>query len=115
MNDYSLKKNRKAWKKFQAICEAQGGLKEPTIAAYQQVVTSRKSGCITNINNRLLARLAKLAGAPHSKSAGIDLHVTTDVLVEKKQPLFTLHAESSGELAYAMNYLEHEHHIIEIK
>jgi thymidine phosphorylase len=45
----------------------------------------------------------------------MDLQVTTGMLVEKNQPLFTLHADSSGELAYALKYLEHEPKIIEIK
>lgn len=60
----------KAWKKFQAICQAQGGLREPPTAYYTHTITAAHHGLITAINNRQLARLAKLAGAPHDKAAG---------------------------------------------
>jgi thymidine phosphorylase len=56
------------------------------------------------IDNRRLARIAKLAGAPQAPCAGIDLHVRNGDFVERGQPLFTLHAASPGELAYALEY-----------
>jgi thymidine phosphorylase len=56
------------------------------------------------IDNRRLARIAKLAGAPKTPSAGIDLHVQAGDFVERGQPLFTLHAGSPGALAYAVEY-----------
>jgi thymidine phosphorylase len=42
----------------------------------------------------VLYMLAKLAGAPKAASAGIDLHVRLGDFVERRQPLFTLHAGS---------------------
>ena len=54
--------------------------------------------------NRRLARIAKLAGAPLAPAAGVDLHVRCGDFVERGQALFTLHAESPGELAYALDY-----------
>lgn len=94
----------RAWRKFQEICEAQGGMRQPQVAAYQQPVAAQRSGCVTAIDNRRLARIAKLAGAPQAASAGIDLHVRNGDFVERGEPLFTLHAESPGELAYALEY-----------
>lgn len=93
-----------AWRKFQDICEAQGGMREPPQSTHRLDVTARRSGEVVAIDNRRLARIAKLAGAPHSPSAGIDLHVRTGDFVERGEPLFTLHAESRGELAYALDY-----------
>ncbi len=93
-----------AWRKFQEICEAQGGLREPPVAAYRQPVPAPRSGSVIGIDNRRLARIAKLAGAPQSACAGIDLHVRPGDFVERGEPLFTLHAESPGELAYALQY-----------
>ena len=52
-----------------------------------------------------LARVAKLAGAPQSAAAGLYLHTPIGTRVERGQPLFTLHAETPGELAYALAYL----------
>jgi thymidine phosphorylase len=93
-----------AWRKFQEICEAQGGMREPPVAPYRHPVGSPRSGSVIAIDNRRLARTAKLAGAPKTPCAGIDLHVQMGEFVERGQPLFTLQADSRGELAYAVEY-----------
>jgi thymidine phosphorylase len=111
----SLLDNGKALKKFQAICKAQGGMFEIPVAPYTHVVTSKKSGKIINIDNRYIARLAKLAGAPKSKVAGVDLLVSLNSIIEKNQPLFTVHAEAQGELKYALSFLEQGHEIFHIE
>ncbi|MES2400050.1 MAG: thymidine phosphorylase family protein [Pseudomonadota bacterium] len=94
----------RAWKKFQEICEAQGGMTEPPVAPFQQPVTALRPGTVIAIDNRRLARIAKLAGAPTSACAGIDMNVQLGAVVERGQTLFTLHAASPGELAYALEY-----------
>jgi thymidine phosphorylase len=94
----------RAWAKFQEICEAQGGLREPPVAPYREEMRAPRSGCVIAIDNRRLARIAKLAGAPKTPSAGIDLQVQAGDFVERGQPLFTLHAGSPGALAYAVEY-----------
>jgi thymidine phosphorylase len=60
---------------------------------------------VLGIDNRAIAKAAKLAGAPSAKAAGLDLHVRLDQTVAAGQPLFTLHAESPGELEYALDYV----------
>ena len=73
--------------------------------AYGYIVTGTIArGRVTAIDNRRLARVAKLAGAPGAPSAGVDLHVPLGTEVQRGQPLFTVHAESPGELAYALAY-----------
>ncbi len=104
----------RAWQKFQAICEAQGGMRVPPRAAHTHVVTAPFSGKIINIDNRRLARVAKLAGAPQAPAAGLDLHTPLGKQVGREQPLFTLHAETPGELAYALAYLYGQPPIVEI-
>lgn len=94
----------RAWAKFQEICEAQGGMRVPPVAAYQQPVAAPRAGTVIAIDNRRLARIAKLAGAPKSACAGIEMHIQLGAVVERGQPLFTLHAASPGELAYGMEY-----------
>ena len=94
----------RAWRKFQEICEAQGGMREPPVAPCTVPVAATRSGTVTSIDNRRLARVAKLAGAPKSACAGIDLHVQQGDFVEKGEPLFTLHSASPGTLAYAHEY-----------
>lgn len=94
-----------AWNKFHAICEAQGGLRMPGIAPVRNPIVAERSGYVSGIDSRRLARVAKLAGAPDAATAGLELHVGLGDPVARGQPLFTLHAEARGELAYAMEYL----------
>ncbi|MEO7885338.1 MAG: thymidine phosphorylase, partial [Polaromonas sp.] len=79
-------------------------LREPPVAACQQPVPSRHAGTVIAIDNRRLGRIAKLAGAPTSACAGIDMKVQLGTVVERGQTLFTLHAATPGELAYALEY-----------
>jgi len=95
-----------AWAKLQAICAAQGGMRTPPRAAYTHVLTSPRRGRVVAIDNRRLARLAKLAGAPQAPAAGLELHAPLGTVLSPGQPLLTLPAESPGELAYALVYAE---------
>jgi thymidine phosphorylase len=65
---------------------------------------AERTGRVQAIDNRRISRLAKLAGAPDDKAAGIDLHVMLGDLVASGQPLCTVHADAPGELAYAFDY-----------
>jgi thymidine phosphorylase len=94
-----------AWRKFEAICRAQGGMREVPVARFHREVTARAAGAVQAIDNRRLARLAKLAGAPRDPAAGLDLQVRLGDRVSAGQPLFTLYSESAGEMAYALDYL----------
>jgi thymidine phosphorylase len=96
----------RAWVKFAAICEAQGGLRDVPVASHRRVVEAPSAGRITAIDNRVLSRAAKLAGAPNAPAAGVDVHVRLGDIVRAGQPLFTLHAQAPGELAYARQYVE---------
>jgi thymidine phosphorylase len=69
---------------------------------------------LKRIDNRKIAKLAKLSGAPQSKSAGILLNVHLNDSVEKDQLLYTLYAESQGELHYALEYKNNHNDIITI-
>lgn len=104
-----------AWKKFQAICEAQGGLREPPKARHTHVMTATHEGRVAVIDNLRLARIAKLAGAPKAPAAGILFHAPLGTSVEIGQPLFTIHAESPGELAYARTYAEAHEDVIVLR
>ena len=101
----------RAWSKFQRICQAQGGMREPPVAAHRQPILARCGGQLAEIDNRKLARLAKLAGAPEDKAAGLELHVRCGQPIQAGEPLCTVHAESPGELAYALGYADLNHDI----
>ena len=94
----------RAWAKFQSICEAQGGLRPLPTSSYRKAIIADRAGIIASIDNRRLGRLAKLAGAPEDKAAGLELHARIGDRIQAGGPLCTVHAESEGELAYAMAY-----------
>lgn len=104
----------RAWRKFQAIAEAQGGLSEPPTAGYRHPVLAERDGRVAAIDNRRLARAAKLSGAPGDPAAGLELHAPIGATVERGQPVFTLHAETPGELAYALAYVAAEPEIVRL-
>jgi thymidine phosphorylase len=93
-----------AYKKLISICEAQGGFREPQTAKHSQTIEAEYDGTVSAIDNRKLAMLAKLAGAPDATEAGIDFRVQLKEKVERGQPLFTIYANSPGELQYACDY-----------
>ena len=104
-----------AWQKFQAICEAQGGMSLPPVAEHTFDICSKYDGKVVNIDNRRLALAAKLAGAPFARAAGIDLYIKQNGgIVKKDQPLYTVHAESPGELEYALDYISSQEDIVVI-
>ena len=93
-----------AWEKFERIRAAQGGARVPPVAALSQEITASRSGRVTHIDNRRIARLAKLAGAPDTPSAGLRLSVRLGDDISAGQPLLRLYADSHGEMAYALAY-----------
>lgn len=104
----------KAYQKFIRICEAQGGFIEPPTAPKQFDIFAEKSGTVTLIDNRTLARIAKLAGAPRSPSAGIQFLSPLGRTVSKGDLLYTIHAESDGELNYARSYASSTNSVVTI-
>ena len=100
----------RAWKKFMAICAAQGGLREPGRAPYTHTVTAPCAGVIDSVDNRRLARVAKLAGA-----AGLVFHTPIGSTVEKDQPLYTIHAGARGELDYTLAYVASQPDMIGVR
>ena len=103
-----------AWRKFKAICEAQGGLRTPPVARAHDVVAARRAGVVGLFDNRRLGRVAKLAGAPAAPAAGVELHVHLGARVEAGDPLYTIHAETRGELEYAREFVGNNGDIIRL-
>ena len=91
--------------KFEAICDAQGGMRVPGRARHVHVVDATRPGVVTGFHNRRLARIAKLAGAPRAPTAGVEVHAPLGVSVRTGDPLISIHAETPGELDYARGYL----------
>ena len=103
-----------AYRKFIAICEAQGGFTEPDGAAQVRPVCANRSGVVHAIDNRRLARVAKLAGAPRANRAGVFLRVRMGDRVAAGDALFDVHAQSRGEMDYALSFVDAHPGIFEV-
>ena len=105
----------KAYDKFERICRAQGAFRKPPHARLEHVIHATESGRVSSINNRTIARLAKLAGAPDVPAAGLRLHVRLNDRIERGQPMITLYADSEAELAYPLTYASETGDVIGIE
>jgi thymidine phosphorylase len=92
----------RAWGKFQRICEAQGGMRTPTVASQSRDILAPIGGQVLSIDNRKLAKVAKLAGAPEAPAAGVTLVARIGDRVVTGQPLFLVHAENISGLEYSL-------------
>lgn len=91
--------------KLERICAAQGGMREPPTAPLTHEVVASRAGRVTGFDLRLLARVAKLAGAPRAESAGLVLRVTMGDAVSPGQPILSIHGQAPGQLDYARSWL----------
>ena len=92
--------------KFLAICAAQGGFTEPELAPHRIEIPALFDGVISAIDNRVIARIAKLAGAPRQKVAGVRGGAKLGERVSRGQPLYEIHAATPGEAEWARGYAE---------
>jgi len=104
-------KSGKAEEKIREIIGAQGGdpnIKPEDIPIGDETFTvrSEKNGYLLWINNALLVEMARLAGAPKDKGAGIRLHKKIGDAVRRNDPLLTVYAERSIKLERAIDRFE---------
>ncbi|RMG31396.1 MAG: thymidine phosphorylase family protein [Gammaproteobacteria bacterium] len=99
----------RALAKMNAIIDAQGRNPEPHSPGHLSFeVTAERAGYVAAIDNYHLARIARLAGAPLSKGAGVDLLRKVGDRVEAGEPLYRVHAEVPAEYRFAREYT-HRH------
>ncbi len=97
-----LLESGRAWEKMQAIIDAQGANDQPPLpASLQHDVTAAHDGVVTAIDNLQIAHIARLAGAPMDKDAGVDLKKKLHDRVEQGEPLFTIYAEFPADFEFA--------------
>ena len=100
-------KNGKARDKFLEIINAQGsrGIEKSDdvpIGRYHADIHSPVEGYISIVSNRGLVRIARTAGAPKDKGAGIILNKKKSEKVEKGEALYTIYADSKAKLDEAI-------------
>ena len=98
----------KAYSKMIEIIKAQGGKEiaadDIKIGKYSYDIISKKSGISKNIDNQVISRISRIAGAPHDKGAGLYLYKHVGDKIKKGDKLFTIYSESKHEFAFAVEF-----------
>jgi len=107
----NLVKSGKALAKMKQIIDLQGG--SPRVKAadfepgeYSYTYKSDMSGSIFHIDNKIISKLARIAGSPRDKEAGVYIHKVRGDRIVPGDDLFTIYAESESKLSFAMKALE---------
>ncbi len=106
-------KSGKAMKKFREIVKEQGGnanikVKDIPVGEKKLDIKANTSGKVLWIYNHRIATIAKEAGAPKYKGAGIYLYKKMGDVVKKGDRLFTIFAEKSSKLRAAEKLIKKE-------
>ncbi|MBU1204888.1 MAG: AMP phosphorylase [Nanoarchaeota archaeon] len=99
-----------AYRKMIEIIKAQGGKKIKAdnikIGKFRYNFRAKRSGVVTHIDNDSISKIARAAGAPLDKGAGIYLHKHVKDSVKKGDKIFTIYAKNKQKLNYAINVLK---------
>ncbi|MBI5148525.1 thymidine phosphorylase [Candidatus Pacearchaeota archaeon] len=100
-------KEGQAYRKFLQIIKAQDGKeqdfsKKLKIARLKKDMLAEKSGEIKEIDNKKISAIARAAGCPADKSAGIYLYNHVGKQVRRKEKLLTIYAENKDKLRDAV-------------
>jgi AMP phosphorylase len=109
----NLLKSGKALKKFREIIEVQGGNPNiiPTdikVGEFTYEYKATMDGYMKGISNNLIKGIARAAGAPKFKEAGIKLYVKEGHKVSENSLLMKIYAESEENLSNAIKVLKKE-------
>jgi thymidine phosphorylase len=96
----------KAYAKFQEIIDAQGRKEIPPLAKFTYDVRATDAGSVKAIDNSTISKIARIAGAPFSKGAGVLLYTKVGAAVERNDKLFAIYAESEEKLANAVSFVK---------
>jgi len=91
-----------ALKKMKQIIKAQGAVKKKySLSKIKYDVKAWKKGLVNEISNSGISKVARIAGAPRDKEAGVYLIKKPGQRVKKGDVLYTIYAESSFKLGLA--------------
>jgi len=95
----------RALARMQAIVAAQGSQgfdhNQPRLGALTFDIVATQGGTVTGIDNFQIARIARLAGAPKVKAAGVELFRKLGDTVAAGEPLYRVYAGFPADLAFA--------------
>jgi len=95
----------KAYAKMVEIIKAQGGKEIPAedikIGRLSYDILSKRSGRVAAIDNMAISRVARIAGAPDNKGAGVYLYKHVGDKVKRGEKIYTIYSEGKHEFEYA--------------
>ncbi len=98
----------KAYKKFKEIVESQNGSVDIDLAELlgtkRYDIVAEKEGKVIHINIRAISEIARRAGAPADKGAGVYMLVKKGDYIKEGQPLFRIYATKLKKLRDAIAY-----------
>jgi len=108
---------RRAYEKMKEIIEAQGGdpnirPEDIEIGKYRHVVYAPVDGFVTSVDNVTIVDIARAAGAPLDKGAGLSIEVKRGHKVKKGQKVLEIFAERSIKLQDAVSILRRRSPIV---
>ena len=95
----------KALAKMNEIIRMQGKQKRPSLGEYRYLLKSGKAGIIKEIDNEIIAKIARVAGAPRDKGSGLFLNKKVHQKVKRGEPLYTIYAESKFKLDLSLEIM----------
>lgn len=100
-----------AYTHFKKIIKAQGGdpdvkICDIKVGKFIYELKSKDKGIVTMINNKAIADVARAAGAPYNKGAGLFVKVKLSDSVKEGELLMTIYSESREKLLRATEVLE---------
>jgi thymidine phosphorylase len=94
---------------MERIVAAQGAMPAcPVEGRHMLDIPAPRGGTVASIDCYRIARIARLAGAPMDKAAGLDLFVKAGERVKQGQPLYRIHAGFSSDFDFAVNMAKEE-------
>jgi AMP phosphorylase len=102
-----LVRKGKAMDKMREIIGAQGGdpkvkIGDLPIGKYLYAVKAEKGGRVSHVDNKSVSRIARAAGAPKDKGAGIILHCEMGDRINVGDTLFEIISDSETKLSFAI-------------
>ena len=95
-----------AWHKMQEIIAAQGPSEKFYLGRVRAQLAASRSGTIRAIDNKDISKIARMAGAPITKGAGLYLHKKVGDKVKKGEILYTAYADSAEKIRHVKRYHE---------
>jgi thymidine phosphorylase len=92
---------------MERLIEAQGRNQQKlTPGVYKTEIAAKKAGRVVSIDCERISRIARIAGAPMDKGAGIDLLHKVGEAVRSGEALYRIHANSETGLGFARDLAE---------